>query len=237
MHIEDLQAALPIGVLLAILLGPVFFVLLETAAIKGFRAALAFDLGVIIADAAFIAIAYLSTSQLLEKIKDDPALFIFGGGLLTVYGVISIINDKKTYDQQQRDISVELINKHNYFALFFKGFLLNFINIGVLGFWLTVIITIGPQLEMDPRRVTLFFTTALLVYLLVDILKILLAKTLRKKLTPERIYIMKRFVSILMIVFGGILLSKGLFPKSVEEIQQQIEQVAPIDFIHSNDNE
>lgn len=234
MQIEDLQAALPIGVLLAILLGPVFFVLLETAAIKGFRAALAFDLGVIVADAAFIAIAYLSTSQLLEKIKDDPALFIFGGGLLTMYGIISIVKDKKTYDQQ-RDISVELINKNNYFALFFKGFLLNFINIGVLGFWLTVIITIGPQLEMNPRRVTLFFTTALLVYLLVDILKILLAKTLRKKLTPERIYIMKRFVSILMIIFGGVLLSKGLFPKSVEEIQHQIEQVAPMDFIQSNE--
>ena len=234
MQIEDLQAALPIGVLLAILLGPVFFVLLETAAIKGFRAALAFDLGVIIADAVFITIAYLSTSQLLQKIKDDPSLFIFGGVLLTVYGIISIINDKKTFDEK-RDISVELINKHNYFALFFKGFVLNFINIGVLGFWLTVIITIGPQLEMNPKRVTLFFTTVLLVYLLVDILKILLAKTLRKKLTPSRIYLMKRFVSVLMIVFGGILLSKGFFPKRVEQLQHQIEQVTPLDFIHSEE--
>lgn len=234
MQIEDLQAALPIGVLLSILLGPVFFVLLETAAIKGFRAALAFDLGVIIADAVFIAIAYLSTSQLLEKIQDDPALFIFGGGLLTVYGIISIINDKKTFNEK-RDISVELINKNNYLALFFKGFLLNFINIGVLGFWLTIIITIGPQLEMDAKRVTLFFSTALLVYLLVDIFKILLAKTLRKKLTPARIYFMKLFVSILMIVFGGVLLSKGLFPKSVEEIQYQIEKVAPLDFMHSEE--
>jgi len=212
MHIEDLQAALPIGVLLAVLLGPVFFVLLETAAIKGFRAALAFDLGVIIADAVFITIAYLSTSQLLEKIKDDPSLFIFGGGLLTVYGIISIINDKKTFEQQRkRDISVELINKHNYLALLFKGFLLNFINIGVLGFWVTIIITIGPQFEMNTKRVTLFFTTVLLVYLFIDILKILLAKTLRKKLTQKRIYIMKFFVSSLMIVFGLVLLSKGLF--------------------------
>ena len=212
MHIEDLQAALPIGVLLAVLLGPVFFVLLETAAIKGFRAALAFDLGVIIADAVFITIAYLSTSQLLEKIKDDPSLFIFGGGLLTVYGIISIINDKKTFEQQRkRDISVELINKHNYLALLFKGFLLNFINIGVLGFWVTIIITIGPQFEMNTKRVTLFFTPVLLVYLFIDILKILLAKTLRKKLTQKRIYIMKFFVSSLMIVFGLVLLSKGLF--------------------------
>ena len=236
MQLEDLQAALPIGVLLAILLGPVFFVLLETAAIKGFRAAIAFDLGVIVADAVFIAVAYLSTNQLLEKIKDDPALFIFGGGLLTIYGIISIIKDKKNFEDK-RDISIELINKHNYFALFFKGFLLNFINIGVLGFWLTIIITIGPQLQMDSYRITIFFSTVLVIYFFIDILKILLAKTLRKKLTNERIYYMKRFVSILMIVFGGILLSKGFFPKRVQEIQYHIEQVAPIDFIHSDDDE
>ena len=226
MFLNDLQAALPLGILLAVLLGPVFFVLLETAAVKGFRAALALDLGVVVADAAFIAVAYLSTNQLLEKIKDDPALFIFGGSLLVVYGAISIVKDKKDFDTK-RNLSVELINKHNYFALFIKGFLLNIINIGVLGFWLTVIITIGPQLEMDTNRIITFFTTVLVVYLLIDILKILLAKTLRKKLTSIRIYYLKTLVSILMVVFGCVLLSKGFFPKSVEKLQNKIEKASP----------
>ena len=229
MLLEDLQAALPIGIVLAILLGPVFFVLLETAAVKGFRAAIAFDAGVIFSDAIFIAIAYLSTNQLLEKIKDDPALFIFGGVLLTAYGVITLIKEKKSFNAE-RDISVELINKHNYFKLALKGFLINFINIGVLGFWLTIIITIGPQLEMDPDRIIRFFATVLLVYFLVDVIKILLAKRLKKSLTPSRIYLLKRFVSGLMIFFGVILISKGLFPKKVMKLQHEIERVTPIDF-------
>ena len=224
MQLIDLQAALPIGFLLALLLGPIFFVVLETAALKGFRAAIALDLGAIAADAFFIVIAYFSTNQLLEKIQDDPALFIFGGGLLTAYGIISIIKDKRDFSSK-RNISVELINKHNYFALFLKGFLLNFINVGVLGFWLTIIITIGPQLEMDSNRIISFFSVVLLVYFIIDIFKILLAKTLRKKLTNKRIYLMKRFVSILMIIFGCVLLSKGLFPKSVNKIKNEIENV------------
>ncbi len=224
MQLIDLQAALPIGFLLALLLGPIFFVVLETAALKGFRAAIALDLGAIAADAFFIVIAYFSTNQLLEKIQDDPALFIFGGGLLTAYGIISIIKDKRDFSSK-RNISVELINKHNYFALFLKGFLLNFINVGVLGFWLTIIITIGPQLEMDSNRIISFFSVVLLVYFIIDIFKILLAKTLRKKLTNKRIYLMKRFVSILMIIFGCVLLSKGLFPKSVDKIKNEIENV------------
>ena len=224
MQLVDLQAALPIGILLALLLGPIFFVVLETAALKGFRAAIALDLGAITADAFFIVIAYFSTNQLLEKIQDDPALFIFGGGLLTAYGIISLIKDKKDFSSK-RNISVELINKQNYFALFLKGFLLNFINVGVLGFWLTIIITIGPQLEMDSNRIISFFGVVLLVYLIIDIFKIVLAKTLRKKLTNKRIYYMKRFVSILMILFGCILLSKGFFPKSVNKIQNEIKNV------------
>ena len=51
--LEDIQAAIPLGFLLSFMIGPVFFVLLETSALRGFRAALIFDLGVIIADIFF----------------------------------------------------------------------------------------------------------------------------------------------------------------------------------------
>jgi len=227
MFYEDIKLAISLGFVLAILIGPVFFAILETAALKGFRAALALDIGVIIADIAFITIAYLSTNQLLEKIKDEPALFIFGGVLLTAYGVITFIKEKKAPHCEERNISVELINKHNYFKLAFKGFLLNFINIGVLGFWLTIVITVSPQLEMNTQRIISFFGFVLGVYLLIDMLKIVLAKTLKKKLTPLRIFYLKRIVSTLMIVFGVLLLSKGLFPESAENLQHQIEEANP----------
>ena len=210
MYLEDIKYAVSIGLFLSILLGPIFFIILETAVTKGFRAALAIDLGVITADVVFISIAYLSTNQLLDKIKDDPALFIFGGLLLATYGVISIIKEKKAFSKTSNN-EVQLINKHNYLALFIKGFLLNFINVGVLGFWLTIVITITPQLEMDSFRIVNFFATALIVYLLIDICKIMLAKTLRKKLTPFRIYVVKLLVSSLMIIFGIVLLMKGIF--------------------------
>jgi threonine/homoserine/homoserine lactone efflux protein len=64
--LEDIQAAIPMGFLLSFVIGPVFFVLLETSATKGFRAGLLFDLGVIFADVLFLAIAYFSSFQLLE---------------------------------------------------------------------------------------------------------------------------------------------------------------------------
>jgi len=35
---SDIQAAIPLGFFLSFMIGPVFFVLLETAALKGFKA-------------------------------------------------------------------------------------------------------------------------------------------------------------------------------------------------------
>lgn len=225
--LQDAHAAIPLGFLLAFLIGPVFFVLLETAAIKGFRAALAVDLGVIFADIVFILIAYFSTNQILEKIKDDPALFIFGGMLLAVYGIISFIQEKKNY-HRLRDTSVEIINKHNYIMLFIKGFLLNFINIGVLGFWVGIIIVIGPQLDMNTNRIVWFFVMVLGTYLLIDVIKMVLAKRLKRKLTPKRTYIIKRVISIIMVVFGAFLILKGILPDRMEQrLQDEIEKITP----------
>jgi threonine/homoserine/homoserine lactone efflux protein len=86
--LEDIQAAIPLGFFLSFMIGPVFFVLLETSVVKGFRAAISFDLGVVLADIIFIFLAYFSSYQLLENLSNQPGLYIFGGTLLSLYGVI-----------------------------------------------------------------------------------------------------------------------------------------------------
>ena len=227
--LQDVLAALPLGFFLAFLFGPVFFVLLETAAIKGFRAAFSLDLGVIVADIIFIAIAYFSTTKLLERLKDDPALFIFGGMILTTYGLMSFLQTKKVLQTDEESPEIRKLGKSAYFNLFAKGFLLNFINIGVLGFWLGVIIVFGPKMDMEENRISVFLGTVLVTYLIIDVFKILLAKKLNRKLTPNRIYIMKKAISVLLIVFGGVLIFQGLFPAQVNEIKDQIEEITPND--------
>ena len=176
--IEDIQAAIPLGFFLSFMTGPVFFVLLETSVTKGFRAAAVFNLGVIIADILFITIAYFSSFQLLENLSNQPGLFVFGGTILTVYGIIIFL--KKLQKNTNQIGEIKFI-KTNYLRLFIKGFLLNFINIGVLVFWLGVIIIIGPSLENDINRFYVFFVTMVLTYFITDLFKIILAKQLKRK--------------------------------------------------------
>ena len=189
---DHILKAIPFGVILAFTIGPVFFVLLETGATKGFKSALIFDLGVIFADMFFIAIAFFTTNKLMEKIKDDPNFLIFGGVLLVTYGLIAFIKTSKSFRAIVKEYhKVEF--KKNYGRLFLKGFLLNFINIGVLLGWLGLII-IGNSLTDSQEGVVVFLTTILAVYFLVDLGKIAVAKTLRSKLTPRRIFKTKKII-------------------------------------------
>ena len=223
--IQDILSAIPWGILLAFTIGPVFFVLLETSILKGFRAAMVFDLGVVFGDIVFILIAYFSTSSILEKLKDDPGLFIFGGIIMISFGIISFLKDKKDFQKKKEEnIDDEIIPQKNYLKLFIKGFFLNFINIGVLGFWLGIIIIFGPKLNMETNRIMVFISTILLTYLLVDVLKIQLAKKLKSKLTPYNIYKIKRIISVILMVFGVFLMIQGLFPDQKEKLKQKIEQ-------------
>lgn len=223
--INDILAALPWGVLLAFTIGPVFFVLLETSITKGFRAALIFDLGVVFADFIFILIAYFSTNQILQKLKDDPGLFIFGGAVMLSYGIVSFIKEKKNYTKKlDEDIDEDNIQKNNYLGLFFKGFLLNFINIGVLAFWMGIIIVFGPKLNMEPNRISLFIASIIITYFIVDIIKMLVAKQLKSRMTPYNIYKIKRLISIILMIFGGFLMAQGFFPKEKEMIKEKLEQ-------------
>lgn len=224
--INDILAALPWGVLLAFTIGPVFFVLLETSITKGIRAALIFDLGVVFADFVFILIAYFSTNQILQKLKDDPGLFIFGGAIMLSYGVVAYIKEKKNYTKKlEEDIDEDNIQKNNYLGLFFKGFLLNFINIGVLAFWMGIIIVFGPKLNMEPNRISLFIASIIITYFIVDIIKMMVAKQLKSRMTPYNIYKIKRVISIILMIFGGFLMAQGFFPKEKEMIKEKLEQL------------
>jgi threonine/homoserine/homoserine lactone efflux protein len=208
------------GFLLAFAVGPVFFTLIETSITKGFRAGVFFDLGAMAADIIFIIIAYFSTSKILERVKDDPGLLIFGGAVLIAYGVISYIRTSKSLIKIVREHYAVNIKK-NLGGLFLKGFLLNFVNFGVLAGWIGTII-MANALTTSENGVVFFLSTVLITFFATDLLKIILAKKLKSKMTPRVIFKTKKWVSILIILFGVVLLIEGIFPAQVQRGLEQI---------------
>ncbi len=221
MDFHTIKTALFVGFFMAFMIGPVFFMLIKTSILKGARAALAFDAGVILGDIVFILLAYFGSRSLLEKIKDDPRLFLIGGLILVVYGLITFFD--KNNKKEAAESNVEVPKANNYYKLLLNGFLLNFINIGVLAGWLGIMVVVGPSLQMNSSHIFWYFVFVIIGYLVTDLVKILLAKQLKSKLTPIVIYRIKRGMGILLIVFGAVLMLKSFIPK--EKMNTLIDKV------------
>ncbi len=195
-----------VGFFTAFIMGPVFWVLLETSITKGFKAAVAFDLGVMFADVCFIGICYLGSFQLLEDEQNKQGLFVLGGTILLLYGLFSWINRAKK-NKENLDIQE---SKENYFGLAAKGFAINILNVGVFIFWGGVTIVSSPASGKSFTSFVLFFSIVLLSYFITDLLKISVANRFKSLLTGKGIVIVNSIVSLILVISGVVLILKGV---------------------------
>ena len=195
-----------VGFFTAFIMGPVFWVLLETSITKGFKAAVAFDLGVMFADVCFIGICYLGSFQLLEDEQNKQGLFVLGGTILLLYGLFSWINRAKK-NKENLDIQE---SKENYFGLAAKGFAINILNVGVFIFWGGVTIVSSPASGKSFTSFVLFFSIVLFSYFITDLLKISVANRFKSLLTGKGIVIVNSIVSLILVISGVVLILKGV---------------------------
>ena len=195
-----------VGFFTAFIMGPVFWVLLETSITKGFKAAVSFDLGVMFADVCFIGICYLGSFQLLEDEQNKQGLFVLGGTILLLYGLFSWINRAKK-NKENLDIQE---SKENYFGLAAKGFAINILNVGVFIFWGGVTIVSSPASGKSFTSFVLFFSIVLFSYFITDLLKISVANRFKSLLTGKGIVIVNSIVSLILVISGFVLILKGV---------------------------
>lgn len=199
------------GFILSILIGPVFFLLLETSIRKGIRAALALDIGVFVSDLIYVTFAYLFYHQVSSVIHGKNAyLFqIIGGIVFIVFGIINLIKKPK-HDKKSEE---EIINSKSkdYVVLALKGFLLNFANPGVIIYWLGVI-SIGVKGDgkgaIDDSVIP-FLGIILITFFSMDLLKIVGAKKLRPFITDQRLNGLNKLTGIVIAGSGVYLIIKG----------------------------
>jgi threonine/homoserine/homoserine lactone efflux protein len=83
---------------------------------------------------------------------------------------------------------------------FISGFIINTLNPGVMLFWL-INATAFAVIHTPFERIILF-GTCLLVNVVADILKVMLAAKVRHRLTPHNINIINKISGTILIIFG-----------------------------------
>jgi threonine/homoserine/homoserine lactone efflux protein len=202
----DYIDAVVFGFILSFSFGPIFFILLETSITRGIKQAIFMDFGVIVSDLLFFSLAYFGASKIATE-ENQPALFLLGGVILTVYSVISFINNVAKKKKIKKAKAIEETRLLKYTA---KGFLLNIINVSYLVIWAGVIVWFGPKVEMSPVKIWTFFIVSVITYLAINLLKFLLSSRLKSKLTDKVLFYIRQGLNILILIFGIVLIFKGL---------------------------
>lgn len=182
------------GFLLTLMIGPVFFALIQTSIEKGFASGGSMAVGIALSDAIYVLVASLGVAVMANSPKFQGWLGLVGGTIMLVFGIGNFLKKIKEASPQQTNFEAHGLAKE---AL--KGFLLNGINPFVLLFWFGIA---ALNYHYNFNQKICFFMGILLTVLVTDLLKAYTATKLRKWLTPKFMLRMNKLVGIALIIFS-----------------------------------
>lgn len=184
------------GLVLAMLIGPVFFSLIETSIEKGFIPGLLVAIGITFSDTVYILISYFGLTTLLDEQTMEKYLGFMGGLILVGFGVFSFFKSRK-----RKEVKLN-VDSEGFKRFIAKGFMINGLNPMVLFFWVGAISLATVEYELKENYILIFFISIIVTVFSTDLLKVYLAHKLRVFVTPGFIKIMNILTGIVMVIFG-----------------------------------
>jgi threonine/homoserine/homoserine lactone efflux protein len=196
------------GFVLAILVGPVFFTLLQTSIERGFWSGVYVAIGISVSDALYISLSYLGLSSLFTSPEFQVYLGYIGGFIIFCFGAYYLFIKSR----KKINFSTEHVKEKSPLKLMAKGFIINGVNPMVLIFWIgTISIATGKLgYTKTPQALTFLFSIVGTVFI-TDLIKAKLADKLRVVLTPGIIKFMNIVLGAVMLGLGIRLLYSALF--------------------------
>ena len=200
-----------LGVILAILIGPIFFALIQAGVEQGIRAGSMVGLGIWVSDLLFIFGAYFGVSY-VTRLAEGPEFALYlgiaGSITLTAFGLGALLSTPKAGANPQWTKTT--FRSSSYFSLWLKGFLINTINPFTFFFWIGVTSTRVFDGGLDSQEATLFFGAIFCTIVFTDLSKVILAKRIRRVLRPVHLLWLRRISGGALIVFAVVLLVRVL---------------------------
>ncbi len=202
------------GLVLCILVGPIFFKILQTSIENGFRAGFMLAAGQWLGDLMYISAVFYGAQYIADMLADEAfkQQFIFylgtiGGSMLVLMGGsmmrASVSIPDAALQQSPQNSNATL------WKLFAQGWLVNTINPFPLFFWVTMMGTaIGEN--FDQANTIGIFAGTMGTVIATDLLKITLAKGIRHYLRPSYLVYVRRIAAAALMIFGILLLIRSI---------------------------
>ena len=202
---EIIQNGIFFGILISFMLGPAFFILIETSIKKGFKAAIFLDIGILLSDAIYLLAAFFVAEKINHWLTTNSFVKYIAGSIFVLLGIAyvykNIIQIKLNNSQikEVKEIETDTSKKIIYpLQLLIKGLGLNAINPCVLIFWIAASTYATNELKLGDFQLFSFFGITLLTMFIVDVFKIYFSSRLKEKLD-------NKVLSVIGILIGGLM--------------------------------
>jgi threonine/homoserine/homoserine lactone efflux protein len=205
---EALLKGLTIGFILALSVGPVIFTIIKQSINNGYRGGFSFVIGVWLSDIFLVILSNFFSEWVATILQYKRTIGYVGSIFLIAMGIFFVFFKKVIVTED--NILPELkFRKRDVTKIALSGFLINTLNPSVFIFWLLYATTTAAKHNLKER--ILIFSVCLLVNMLADVLKVLMAGKLRQRLTIKNITIINKLSGSILLGFGIALLYGALF--------------------------
>ncbi len=204
--IDALLKGFAIALLLVFSVGPIVFTIIKQSIVNGRAGGFSFIAGVWLSDLLIVILSNAFSTLVTELLHFKKAIGFTGSVFLIGMGIFYLFF-KKIKMRSVEDVAIR-VSAGTHAKLVASGFLINTLNPAVFAFWLTMATTLAISNTIKERVV--IFSTCIFINLGADVLKVVLAGKLSKKLTHKNIILINRISGTLLFVFG-IALLLGVF--------------------------
>ena len=193
-----------LGLFMAISVGPTLFAVIRYSMNHSWKSGVAFVLGVSLSDILYVTLANLAAPFLQKLYEYERVLEYGGGGVLIAIGLVGLLSKYKPQRPSQK--LAEVGNGH-YLRIFVSGFLINSLNPAVIFNWLFAVTAVAAH---DDLYRFAFFASCLSLVLGVDFLKVLLADSIRKRLTLRLMMYLNKISAGILLGFGILIITLAI---------------------------
>ncbi len=193
-----------LGLFMAISVGPTLFAVIRYSMNHSWKSGVAFVLGVSLSDILYVTLANQAAPFLEKLYQYERILEYGGGGVLIVIGLVGLFSRFKPQRPSQK---LAEVGHGHYLRIFVSGFLINSLNPAVIFNWLFAVTAVAAH---DQLYRFAFFTSCLGLVLGVDFLKVLLADSIRKRLTLRLMMYLNKISASILLGFGVLIIILSL---------------------------
>jgi len=205
---EAIIKGVGLGLILALSVGPVIFTVLKQSINNGHRGGFSFVAGVWLSDIVLVLISNFFTQLVKELLEFRSVIGYFGSIFLIGMGVFYIFFKKVKLNAAEARI-IQRFSKTDFTKIALSGFFINTLNPSVLLFWLINATAFAATHSLSERFV--IFSVCLVLNIIADILKVMMAGKIRESLTASHILLINKISGSILVIFGLVLMYGAFF--------------------------